>query len=316
MVFKKSDYNEYNELVNIRQKKIPSDYVRERRAWWCFDNENDGAFAAAFYDGEVVATCFISGKMLNINKKQIFAYEIGETATKLEHQRKGLFSKLVKACLAYAFDNGAELVYGTPNSQSTPGYQKLGFKIIESKNSNLQFLPSINGLMRKKLKIRSDGMNRMIDSMSSGDFYKKSTDFPRLNVFNEKYFKWRFILNKNLGYNFFERNNFIAAIRPVILGGMDVLQVSEYHFTDLSARPSFVAKRIKDLCARNYDMRNYCGIYFLSEIPGRLQVIKNMTISVFHRNLPICVIANKNAPDIYQYLEICGLPQLSDCDIG
>ncbi|MCP5916265.1 GNAT family N-acetyltransferase, partial [Klebsiella pneumoniae] len=81
---------------------------------------------------EIAATSYLGGKRLVLRGVTMGAYEIGETATRPAHQRRGLFSQLVNASRAYAIASGRPLIYGTPNGQSTPGYAKLGFDIVQS----------------------------------------------------------------------------------------------------------------------------------------------------------------------------------------
>lgn len=87
-----------------------------------------GRIALEMIDGEVAATASLSIKPLIVGDIETVGAEIGDTFTHPEHQRKGLFSKMVRACVAHAAENGVAPIYGTPNGQSLPGYEnKLGF---------------------------------------------------------------------------------------------------------------------------------------------------------------------------------------------
>ena len=162
-IFSHTEYYKYINTFNLDSNNLSVSDLR--RKWYCFDNKLGGAFAVALSNDRVVSTCYLSGKSLLLNGNLYKAYEIGETATVNDHQRKGLFSKLVKLCVSYAFDDGAELIYGTPNSQSTPGYQKLGFKIITDTRSNLFISPIISSLIWRSMsatKIKQDRLESKI----------------------------------------------------------------------------------------------------------------------------------------------------------
>jgi GNAT superfamily N-acetyltransferase len=60
--------------------------------------------------------------------------EIGDTFTHPEYQRQGMFSKLVNTTRDQGNFSGFSFIYGTPNSQSLPGYEKLNFAQIRRAN--------------------------------------------------------------------------------------------------------------------------------------------------------------------------------------
>ncbi len=51
-----------------------------------------------------------------------------DTATHPEHQGKGIFKKLTLQLIAEAEKQGYDFIFNTPNTQSTPGYLKMGWK--------------------------------------------------------------------------------------------------------------------------------------------------------------------------------------------
>ena len=54
----------------------------------------------------------------------------GDTATYAEHQRRGLFTKIIRACVAELEREDVTLIYGTPNANSLPGYQKMNWAVV------------------------------------------------------------------------------------------------------------------------------------------------------------------------------------------
>ncbi|WP_213029957.1 hypothetical protein, partial [Acinetobacter baumannii] len=66
-IFPHTDRAGYEQLVAHNFTwSVPAD-VLARRQWWCYDNPNGGAFAAALHQGKVVATCYLAGRTIWLN---------------------------------------------------------------------------------------------------------------------------------------------------------------------------------------------------------------------------------------------------------
>lgn len=53
-----------------------------------------------------------------------------DTAVHPEHQRQGLFSRMLSAALTELTAEGAQFVFNTPNERSRPGYLKLAWQVV------------------------------------------------------------------------------------------------------------------------------------------------------------------------------------------
>jgi len=71
-----------------------------------------------------VGSATITPKRIHVFGEVVSGAEIGDTFTLRNYQRQGIFSRCVTECREYALRKGMEIVYGTPNDQSLPGYQK------------------------------------------------------------------------------------------------------------------------------------------------------------------------------------------------
>ena len=98
-------------------------------AWKVYNSPLGQGIISLEMDGDLVtASAALSPKPLLIHDEEILGAEIGDTFTHPDYRRKGLFSKKVKDCVQHGGDHNILLIYGTPNSQSLPGYEKkLGF---------------------------------------------------------------------------------------------------------------------------------------------------------------------------------------------
>lgn len=62
--------------------------------------------------------------------QQFQAVRAVDTATHPDYQRQGIFSKLTNTAISDLTDEGVHFIFNTPNSQSLPGYLKMGWQIV------------------------------------------------------------------------------------------------------------------------------------------------------------------------------------------
>ena len=103
-------------------------------------------------DGRIVSTTSITPKFLYFKGEKEIVAEIGDTYTDPKFQRKGFFSLLINQTRKDAESKGIKFIYGTPNEQSLPGYQKkANFKVIKNININSMTYPvNIAPIISKK----------------------------------------------------------------------------------------------------------------------------------------------------------------------
>jgi predicted acetyltransferase len=102
---------------------------------------------------KIVATTSLTPKFLYFKGNIQIVAEIGDTYTHPDYQRKGLFSSLINQTREDAEHKGISFIYGTPNEQSLPGYEKkANFKKINNINVHSMLLPvNISPIVSSKL---------------------------------------------------------------------------------------------------------------------------------------------------------------------
>lgn len=285
----------------------------KRQLAWFFNGPYGGVFAAALFEGEPVASCGVVGRRLIRDGREITVCEIGETATDPEHQRRGLFSRLVRACRDRAFQNGAVTIYGTPNSQSTPGYAKLGFKIIEDPRAHLLLVPNPAYAFGPRPKdaeaLKTPAAHKATPlEISLQDYVAATVGFPRLNAGTADYLTWRFG-SEARGYRFFRDGDVYCALAPYQLGRLPVLAAAEYFRNGRRAR---MGPKLLAIALSAWRAASFAGVYLHGRVRtgmGRLGAMDRL--AVVHRSLPLCI-----AGDIMEDADWLDVFQLSDCDIG
>lgn len=98
---------------------------REYFRWKLLENPRGrGGMQVAVDADRIVGMASLTPKTLLIRGAEVNAAEIGDTFTDPEYQRQGIFVELVGRTVAEAEGGGIGLIYGTPNQNSLPGYEK------------------------------------------------------------------------------------------------------------------------------------------------------------------------------------------------
>ncbi len=100
-------------------------------------------FVSVAMSGDTIAgLATVTRKTLWWRGQSVQAAEIGDTFVGIDFRRQGIFTALVVATRDRAFSKGIDIIYGTPNDQSRPGYEKkLEFKTHPAITSRLWLFP-------------------------------------------------------------------------------------------------------------------------------------------------------------------------------
>jgi GNAT superfamily N-acetyltransferase len=306
------------------------------RDWWAINNPFRSYIVFAYTEKEIVSRCVITRRCIGYRDEVVDCYEIGGTCTLPQHQRKGLFTRLVKRAVDLGFGSGPRLIYGTPNNKSGPGYKKIGFSFIDKQDNFLVWLCNpLNALLRKLSLNRNPIQNtRILSSFESlphsikvteltlEQYIQDTKNFVRMNYVDEKYLRYRLTVNKNNNRRFFHgfgRNGqFYCAVRDYELGFLRLLMLSEYfldgHIDDTWEKASY-ARIIQRRFYKNAD-----GIYFKGFVDSSRSLIFDTVLRryIVHRRLPICYTYTGLPKERVEQMmsQLVQVFQLTDCDIG
>ena len=222
-------------------------------------------------DGKIISTTSVTPKRLLLKRQEYQVAEIGDTYTDTSYQRRGLFTLLINMSTQDAFKEGINFIYGTPNNQSLPGYEKKAdYKIIPGINVKSLVLPldvkpfiqrRSHWLMgnyaaslfstlvyiyfgfKKALSFSKAMQIEELECLPDGwdDFWEKSRqsyDF----IFNrdKKMLIWRFFKNPNK-YRFYvlrEKNQIVGYLVYRIIYGPEIITLLIADFLFLPGRES------------------------------------------------------------------------------
>lgn len=134
-----------------------------------------------------------------------------DTATHPSHQGKGIFKKLTLQQLALCEQEGVQFVFNTPNTQSRPGYLKMGWVIQGRMPMKIKLLqPWAMGRAKffNKEKFRQSIVDPTpfqkwtSDVLALTEKYRQQPD-QLTTALSAQYISWRYANNPLFNYNYF-----------------------------------------------------------------------------------------------------------------
>ncbi len=116
--------------------------------------------------------------------EQVFStFRAVDTATHPEHQGKGVFRKLTLNALEVAKEQGDDFIFNTPNTQSLPGYLKMGWEEVDK--LKIRIIPA-NPL--NWLNVKQTGHYEITNNSSDTQFAELISKYNNLKAVENKLF--------------------------------------------------------------------------------------------------------------------------------
>lgn len=210
--------------------------------------------------------------------KVIKACRAVDTAIHPDHQGKGLFKELTLTLIEEIKKEGVDLIYNTPNTQSMPGYLKMGWKkwgklplkmhfnlgVGKSKNqSQVSDWSSISSLM-KKIEETQNGSGSIHTNLVSG------------------YIQWRYLDCPLFPYHFISDGETYLLIYRIKEGkiGRELRIVDFFQLSDFGQNEKKQLNTRLKTIEKNEKVRftSFSGLQFGKELPIEMGLMPVMTI--------------------------------------
>ncbi len=340
--FASTEEDRFRELLSSLKNEKDNGYKHASLCFWAPQNTLGGYAIFAHTDDEIAATCFLTRRDLNLLGTVHKCYEIGGTNTYPNHQRQGLFTKLVKTANEIAFqDPTIQLIFGTPNDRSGPGYKKFGYSFTDKENSRLIIFPktipfvkkiisksaSKTNVTRQSLSSNTELMGYKVESLDLQTYAKATDQLQRINSAAHGYIETRFnrinTPDEDLQRTYFKISKsdsiIYVSLKKHSLQNLELILVSECFYNDNQINFSHLHSVIKKICEKSY--KDFDGVYVKAIIDTQQSNIANFVFKRYlvHRTLPICYLENPNRKSVMtsDFLEeMTSNFQMTDCDIG
>lgn len=150
-----------------------------------------------------------------LGQQAFSAFRAVDTATHPKHQGKGVFKKLTLEAIEIARKQGDDFIFNTPNTQSLPGYLKMGWENVGKLNIRLKPVNPINWLNDFKGKaLYSININCSGDQLLRlvSKYNKLKRGENKLFTFKSpEYLSWRYEFNTLQKYEVIADEDFYLA---------------------------------------------------------------------------------------------------------
>jgi predicted N-acetyltransferase YhbS len=127
---------------------------------------------------------------------QVFStYRAVDTATHPDHQGKGVFKKLTLKAIEIAKENGNDFIFNTPNTQSLPGYLKMGWEEVNKLRIRIDPVNPLNWLGNKSLKfyeLNNNSSDAQLARLVSKYNKLKAEENKLFTLKSPQYLYWRY----------------------------------------------------------------------------------------------------------------------------
>ena len=220
----------------LRVRSIAHKEALKTEEWfhWKFEQSPYGkAIMAMAFDGDVVAGCvaFGYGKFVYQGKEYKCALSY-DTFVNADYQGHGLFKKLIKLAEEESVNQGVELLYNFPNTNSITGFRHMGWEYVAGISvyklrlrNVLKVLTHIKDLRSVFVSDESNIAN--LRDISVAPFVQKvddSGDNCVRYVWSAEYLKWRFFTIANARYFVLNDNELFGIAR---VGNRGVLKEAQ-----------------------------------------------------------------------------------------
>lgn len=176
------DAADTEEFLDLHSRIFDPDHDRDWFAWKYGDNPyvDHLPILVAKRDGDLVGARPFFALDVLVDGERHLALQPGDTMVHPDHRRQGLFTRMTEAAIERYTDGEPSFFFNFPNSQSGPGYLKLGWKTVAEEATYYRIQdPSAVGLDDSGSGLASvassvakpllDGYNRFSNARINGD---------------------------------------------------------------------------------------------------------------------------------------------------
>ena len=174
-------------------------------------------------DSEIVAVRAFLRWEFTRGGRRIRAVRAVDTATHPDHQGKGLFRALTLHGVEQMREEGVDFVFNTPNSQSRPGYLKMGWRDVGRVPAAVRFASPSGAATALRSRVPADRWSQelsvgvdvetWLDIDGPGDRWPVARDVREIRTsMDEDYLRWRFA-TPLLGYRVIDDGDAAAIVR-------------------------------------------------------------------------------------------------------
>jgi GNAT superfamily N-acetyltransferase len=247
-------------IIELLRKSLGESTIPKSEALWTWKHEenpfgNSYVLLAEENEELIGLRAFMQWEW-QWNEKSYRTIRAVDTATHPKHQGKGIFKKLTLDQLERCRKDNIRFVFNTPNTQSMPGYLKMGWQLQGKMPLKIKALSPVRTAFRlllknKAVKAVNNSANEWNSVLKSFDG-KQALKIAGLHTpWSTSYVQWRYAANPLFPYSFISDNkNYILIYRIKEHSRFSELRLTDFYLfnkdvhvkKDISAKLRQVAR--------------------------------------------------------------------------
>lgn len=134
MIIREANTEDLEDIISVLKASLGETSSKKTSDVWKYKHVANpfgkSLVLVAEEDGEIIGVRAFMRWKWQLGSQTFSAFRAVDTATHPDHQGKGIFKKLTLKALELAEQAGDHFVFNTPNSQSKPGYLKMGWQEV------------------------------------------------------------------------------------------------------------------------------------------------------------------------------------------
>lgn len=271
MEIREATEKDISEILNVLKASLGEVSSHKTAKIWRFKHVDNpfgkSLVLLALEEGRIVGVRAFMRWKWQMGNNVYSAFRAVDTATHPDYQGKGIFKKLTLKAIDIAKKSGDHFVFNTPNSNSKPGYLKMGWEEISKLKIQIKLVNPIYWNFSKRNISFSEMEFENIDPRVIEDHNATLANSKKL--FTPKsldYLKWRYLYNPLQDYKILSNEEYFIA------GYVKKHKYfNEFRISELIFDPKIDLKKIKK--ELNYIARFY-GVQFISyKRPEKISII-------------------------------------------
>ncbi|SFN73819.1 GNAT family N-acetyltransferase [Salegentibacter flavus] len=273
MIIREATHSDIPQILNVLKASLGETSSKKTEAVWRFKHIKnpfgESLVLVAEENNEIVGVRAFMRWRWQRGEQVYSAFRAVDTATHPDHQGKGIFKKLTLKALEIGKERGDDFVFNTPNTQSKPGYLKMGWEEVDKLKIQLRPLNLLQ-FKNKELEYETSGKEVAISELMNTYFEQLKTSDRLFTPKDIAYIKWRYLHNPLQNYVvIFDREYFIAGYVKE-RKKFNEFRVSEAIISKLGKKPakSALLKLAKSSGAKVLSVSPDAGLRFKAGITG------------------------------------------------
>lgn len=240
MKIRESELGDVPQIIEVLKASLGETSSKKTEAVWKYKHVDNpfgkSLVLVAEENDEIVGVRAFMRWQWQLGNQLFYAFRAVDTATHPDHQGKGVFKELTLNALEVVKERGDAFIFNTPNSQSLPGYLKMGWKEVDKLEIRVKLanpLKWLNNKTGKSYTVNNTCVEDQLANLVSGYNTLKAGENKCFTLKSPEYLLWRYKNNPLQKYEVKADQDFYLAGYIKEHGYFKELRITEHiYFND------------------------------------------------------------------------------------